>query len=117
MGAPRIPYVLRPLYRREENTIRLDSLSLYVRFLRKVVNEGVVPIGFETITRTFEAYSTPQQRKKYGAVIEDSREHAAYLRRKDRTIIGNMHQFRIRQRLLDFLEEIKDDVRDSPHFY
>ena len=108
MGFPRVPYELRHIPRSIESGVQSsDTLAIYSRFLRRLVVEEVVPIGFEAATRILETYSSPRQREKYKDLIEDASEYAAYLRRNPRR--KNSHYHRLQKRLVEFLEDMEKD--------
>lgn len=124
----RVPYEMRPRKRLRERPRKRGYhggspvTSLYSRFIKRIALDHVVPIGFETATRTFEAYSTSRQREEYRQVIIDAKDHAAYLERgydKSDRRNGTMtsRQDKIRKRLMDFLRDQGEDGSSSPDFY
>ena len=117
MGFPRVPYHMRSFSRRSILADISDPSYLYSRYIRRLVEERIVPVGLETATRTFEAYSSDNLKTKYPTLVSDAREHAAYLKtkylpispyeimRRQRFVI-DPRQEKVRQRLKDFLDNV-----------
>jgi hypothetical protein len=87
---------------------RADPLTLYSRFLRRVAVEGIVPIGFETATMTFESYASETDKKKYCQVVQDAKEYAEHLRRNKGVIFST--RYSIRHQLRNALEDMRKDL-------
>ena len=107
MGFPRVPPELMPIDRSRKSVpiVPSDPLYFYSRVIRRLI-DGKVPIGFEEATSTFEAYSTPSQKEKYRSLVDDAREHAAYLKR-NKGLRMSSYQCKIQGRLREFLRNVE----------